>query len=261
MFTKKATNKKTDETGFLTPAASNSVQLKVPTRQFNVRHAAEIKGGADVYKMDKEARGFVRIFNFSSFEDRSDLNLQQLDYDARIMSDVFDNMGYMCKTHSSLTAQQTKEVLKSIRDADELTDVGCAIFVISGYSVNGRKVLTSDMKSVDIDYILNLFKDSECPQLKNKAKLFIFNLYKLNEVITTSSSETLKVMRVADPLNDMACIYSSNIGFNCIPNGKGTAFNWCLCRTLADYAADQELCDFYREFLKYYNESSPTFSP
>ncbi|XP_063595364.1 uncharacterized protein LOC134772327 [Penaeus indicus] len=61
MFAKKARNdKKTDETGFLTPVASNSVQLKVPTRQFNVRHATVIQGGADVYKMDKEARGFVR---------------------------------------------------------------------------------------------------------------------------------------------------------------------------------------------------------
>ncbi|XP_063595365.1 caspase-10-like [Penaeus indicus] len=243
MLAKKARNdKKTDETGLLTSAATNSAQLKVPTRQFHVRHATAIQGGADVYKMDKEARGFVRIFNFSSFEDRSDLNLQQLDYDARIMSDVFDNMGYMCKTHSSLTAQQTKEVLKNIRDADELTGVGCAIFVISGYSVNGRKVLTSDMKSVDIDYILNLFKDSQCPQLKNKPKLFIFNLYKLSEVITTSSSEPLKVKRLADPLNDMVCIYSNSIGLNCIPNGKGTAFNWCLCRTLAEHAADQELC-------------------
>ncbi|XP_063595368.1 caspase Dronc-like [Penaeus indicus] len=200
-------------------------------------------------------------YNLNSFEDRSDLNLQQLDYDARIMSDVFDNMGYKCKTHSSLTAQQTKEVLKDIRDADDLTGVGCAIYVISGYSVNGRKVLTSDMKSIDIDYILNLFKDSECPQLKDKPKLFIFNLYNLSEVITTSSTEPIKVMRLTDPLNDIACIYSNNIGFNCIPNGKGTAFNWYLCRTLAEHAADQELCEFYREFLKNYNASSPTFSP
>nr|XP_027211021.1 uncharacterized protein LOC113804364 [Penaeus vannamei] len=173
MFAKNARNDKTGETGLLTSAVSNSVQLKVPSRQFRVRHATAIQGGADVYKMDKEARGFVRIFNFSCFKDRSDLNLQQLDYDACIMSDVFDKMGYMCKTHSSLTAQQTKEVMKNIRDGDELTDVGCAIFVICGYSVNGRSVLTSDMKCVDIDYMLNAFKDSECPQLKNKPKLFI----------------------------------------------------------------------------------------
>ncbi|XP_037793221.1 caspase-10-like [Penaeus monodon] len=248
MFAKKIRNdKKIDETGFLTSAASNSVQLKVPTRQFHVRHATTVQGGADAYKMDKNARGFVRIFNFSSFKDRSDLNLQQLDYDARIMSDVFGKMGYVCETHSSPTAQQTKEVLKNIRDADELTDVGCAIFVISGYSINDRKILTSDMKSVDIDYILNFFKDSDCPQLTNKPKLFIFNLYNLSEVITTSSSETLKVKRLTDPLSDMVCIYSNSIGLNCIPNGKGTAFNWCLCRTLAEHAPSQELCDFYRE--------------
>jgi len=226
-----------------------------------VRHATAIQGGADVYKMDKEARGFVRILNFSCFKDRSDLNLQQLDYDACIMSDVFDKMGYMCKTHSSLTAQQTKEVMKNIRDGDELTDVGCAIFVICGYSVNGRSVLTSDMKCVDIDYMLNAFKDSECPQLKNKPKLFIFNLFNMNDVIETSSSESPKVMRLTDPLNDMACLYSNSIGVNCVPNGKGTSFSWSLCRTLAEHGAEHELCDFYREFLKEYNKSSPSFSP
>nr|XP_027214508.1 caspase-2-like [Penaeus vannamei] len=261
MFAKNARNDKTGETGLLTSAVSNSVQLKVPSRQFRVRHATAIQGGADVYKMDKEARGFVRILNFSCFKDRSDLNLQQLDYDACIMSDVFDKMGYMCKTHSSLTAQQTKEVMKNIRDGDELTDVGCAIFVICGYSVNGRSVLTSDMKCVDIDYMLNAFKDSECPQLKNKPKLFIFNLFNMNEVIETSSSESPKVMRLTDPLNDMACLYSNSIGVNCVPNGKGTSFSWSLCRTLAEHAAEHELCDFYREFLKEYNKSSPSFSP
>nr|XP_027220351.1 uncharacterized protein LOC113812633 [Penaeus vannamei] len=261
MFAKKTrNNKETVLTSSPTSAVLSASEPKVSTRQFNVRQATTIQGGADVYKMDKEARGFVRILNFSCFKDRSDLNLQQLDYDARIMSDVFDKMGYMCETHSSLTAQQTKEVL-NIRNADVLTDVGCAIFVISGYGVNGGKILTSDMQCVDTDYILNLFKDSECPQLKNKPKLFIFNLFKTSEAITSSRSESPKVVRLADPLKDMACIYSNSIGLDCVPNGKGTSFSWSLCRALADHSAEQELGDLYREFLKEYSRSSPSSSP
>ncbi|XP_047485858.1 uncharacterized protein LOC125036942 [Penaeus chinensis] len=162
--------------------------------------------------MAKEARGFVRIFNFSSFMNRSYLN-----YDARIMSDVFDNMGYMCKTHSSLTAQRTKEVLKNIRDADVLKGVGCAIFVISGYGAQKRS------QTFDLHLIHNT-----------------------SEVTTNSANQTPKTLRLADPLNDMAYIPSNNNGLNCVPNGKGTSFNWCLCRTLADHAADQELGDLYR---------------
>ncbi|XP_069998608.1 uncharacterized protein [Penaeus vannamei] len=263
LFDKKASKgcSQTVESKSLPSSALSTVHIKVPTRQFRVRRATTIEGGADVYKMDKKARGFVRIFNFSCFKDRSDLNLQQLDYDARTMSDVFDKMGYMCKTHSSLTAQQTKEVMKNIRDGDELKDVGCAIFVISGYGVNGRKILTTDMKFVDTDYILNLFKDSECPQLKNKPKLFIFNLYNTSEVPTNSGNQTPKVVRLTDPLKDMACIYSNSIGLNCVPNGKGTSFSWSLCRALADHSAEQELGDLYREFLKEYSKSSPSSSP
>ncbi|ROT75111.1 caspase [Penaeus vannamei] len=262
LFDKKASKRcsQTVESKSLPSSALSTVHIKVSTRQFRVRRATVIQGGADVYKMDKEARGFVRILNFSCFKDRSDLNLQQLDYDACIMSDVFDKMGYMCKTHSSLTVQQTKEVLKNIRDGDELTDVGCAIFVISGYGVNGRKILTTDMKFVDTDYILNLFKDSECPQLKNKPKLFIFNLFK-SEAITSSRSESPKVVRLADLSKDMACIYSNSIGLDCVPNGKGTSFSWSLCRALADHSAEQELGDLYREFLKEYSKSSPSSSP
>ncbi|XP_042885067.1 uncharacterized protein LOC122261469 [Penaeus japonicus] len=256
---KRGNDKETDLKS--SPSADlNTTEFKVPTRQFNVTHATTVQGGADVYKIDKEARGFVGIFNFSSFKKRSDLNLQQLDYDARIMANVFDDMGYRCETHSSLTAQQTKEAFKSIRDGEVLKDVGCAVFSISGYGANG-KVLTSDMKCVDIDYILNFFKDSECPQLKNKPKLFIFNLYNMNQVDMTLASETPKKMRLSEPLSNIACVYSSSIGFNCIPNGRGTSFNWALCRTLADHAGDKELGDLYREFLKEYNRSSPSFSP
>nr|XP_027211018.1 uncharacterized protein LOC113804362 [Penaeus vannamei] len=96
MFAKNARNDKTGETGLLTSAVSNSVQLKVPSRQFRVRHATAIQG-ADVYKMDKEARGFVRILNFSCFKDRSDLNLQQLDYDACI---IVQDLTYSIKVNS-----------------------------------------------------------------------------------------------------------------------------------------------------------------
>ncbi|XP_042885069.1 uncharacterized protein LOC122261470 [Penaeus japonicus] len=260
MFDKKRGNDKETDLKSSPSADLNTTEFKVPTRQFNVTHATTVQGGADVYKIDREARGFVGIFNFSSFKKRSDLNLQQLDYDARIMANVFDDMGYRCETHSSLTAQQTKEAFKSIRDGEVLKDVGCAVFAISGYGANG-KVLTSDMKCVDIDYILNFFKDSECPQLKNKPKLFIFNLYNMNQVDMTLASETPKKMRLSEPLSNMACVYSNSIGFNCIPNGRGTSFNWALCRTLADHAGDKELGDLYREFLKEYNKSSPSFSP
>ncbi|XP_042857721.1 uncharacterized protein LOC122244006 [Penaeus japonicus] len=253
-------SRKAVKTSLSTSTAPNTRQLKVPTRQFPVKHATTTQGGADVYKIDKEVRGCVRIFNFGSFKKRSDLNLQQLDYDARIMENVFENMGYTCDIHSSLTAQQTKEVLNEFGDADVSKNVGCAIFVISGYSTNGRNVLTSDLKYVDIDYILNFFKDSECPQLKNKAKLFIFNLYNTREINKSPAAENPS-LRLTDPLNDIACIYSNNVDLNCIPNGRGTSFNWALCRTLADHAGDKELGDLYREFLKEYNKSSPSFSP
>lgn len=220
--------------------------------------------GPDVYKMDTDPLGYVCILNYSSFQDRPDLELQGSQPDAHNLANVFGKMGYTGHSYSSLTAERTRHVLKSVRDMDVLDQVSCAIFIISSHGSGPEAFLTSDMKHLTTEWLCHLFKDSECPRLKDKPKLFIFDLcYGYYEAQTTSQQiNRARLARVTEVPRDMMCLYSSGGDFTSYSFTKdGTPFTRALCRTLAQHAHDKELGDLYRELLKEYNKSAPTAPP
>lgn len=225
-----------------------------------VKPATGVVIGPDVYNMVTDPRGYVCILNYSSFKDRPDLTLDGSQQDAYSLANVFRKMGYTGQCHSSLTADQTIEVLTSVRDMSVLDQAGCAIFVISSHGSGEEEFLTSDMEQLTTDFICNLFKDSECPLLKGKPKLFIFDFCCGRYESQTPSA--VSKTRVTEPLKDTVCLYSSNGDFTSYSYTKdGTPFVRSLCRTLAQHAHDKELGDLYREFLKEYSRTSPTASP
>lgn len=217
----------------------------------------------DVYKMDTDPRGYVCILNYSSFKDRTDLHIAGSETDVRNLADVFEQMGYAGHNYSSLTADQTRQVLTSVRDMEVLDHVGCAVFIISSHGHGKEEFLTSDLKHLTTQWVKDLFKDSECPKLKNKPKLFIFdfsNGYYKNQ-ISIENSRT-KCKRVSEPLRDMMCLYSSGGDFTAHSfSGDGTAFTRTLCQTLVQHAHNKEFGDLFREFLVAYQKTSPSFAP
>nr|XP_045623226.1 uncharacterized protein LOC123773471 isoform X2 [Procambarus clarkii] len=220
--------------------------------RLRVKAARSQASGPDVYKMDTDPRGYVCILSYSSFKDRPDLDLEGSHSDVNNLSNVFGKMGCTGHSHSSLTAHQTKQVLTSVRDMEVLDHVGCAVFVISSHGVGNEKFLTNDMKLLTTEWVCGLFKDSECPRLKHKPKLFIFDFccgYYKDQ--TPRSSSTIHDTRVEEPLRDMMCLYSSDGSFTSYTFTKdGTPFITALCRTLAQHAHDNEFGELYREFLK-----------
>ncbi|XP_071531556.1 caspase Dronc-like [Panulirus ornatus] len=219
--------------------------------------------GPDVYKMDTDPKGYVCILGYSSFKDRPDLDLNGSHSDVQNLANVFGKMGYTGHTYTSLTADQTKQVLTRVRDMEVLDQAGCAIFIISSHGVGDEKFLTSDMELLTTEWVCQLFKDSECPQLKKKPKLFIFDFccgYYKDQ--TPREASPTKCTRVEEPLQDMMCLYSSSGGFTSYTvNKDGTPFTTALCRTLAHHAHNKELGDLYREFLKEYTKTSPPTTP
>lgn len=226
-------------------------------------HASVPASGPDVYRMDSDSKGYVCILNYSSFKDRPDLDLEGSHPDVLNLANVFGEMGYTGHAHLSLTADQTQQVLTRVRDAEVLDQARCAIFIISSHGIGEEAFLTSDMKLLTTEWIHDLFKDSECPRLKNKPKIFIFDFccgyYKEQ---TPRHGRTGKCTRVEEPLRDMMCLYSSSGGFTSYSFSRdGTPFTTALCRTLAQHAHDKEFSDLYREFLKEYTKTSPATIP
>ncbi|XP_053651655.2 uncharacterized protein [Cherax quadricarinatus] len=218
--------------------------------------------GPDIYRMDTDPRGYVCILSYSSFKERPDLALEGSHLNVKNLSNIWEKMGYTGHSHCSLTAQETKQVLTSVRNMELLDRVGCAVFIISSHGVENEKFLTSDMNLLTTQWVCEIFKDSECPQLKNKPKLFIFDFccgyYKEN----ARRDNTVKYTRMEEPLQDIMCLYSSSGGFTSYSFTKeGTPFNTALCRTLAQHSHDKELADLYRQLLKECANNSYTGSP
>ncbi|KAG7163302.1 caspase Dronc-like 1 [Homarus americanus] len=237
--------------------ASPDHELPLGPLRLVVTPAHFLATGPDVYKMDTDPRGYVCVLNYSSFKDRPDLVLDGSHSDVNNLANAFGKMGYTGHAYSTLTADQTKQVLTRVRDLDVLDQVGCGIFIISSHGIGNEKFLTSDMKLLTTEWICDLFKDSECPRLKNKPKLFIFDLscgYYRDE--TRQQENTVKRRRVEEPLQDTMCLYSSDGGFTSYTFTKeGTPFITALCRCLAHHAHHMEFGDLYREFLKEYSKT------
>lgn len=212
--------------------------------------------------MNTDPRGFVCIMNNNSFKDRPDLNLEGADNDILNLESIFGKMGYVGSTYTNLTADQTKKALLDVRDLDVLDDVGCAIFIVSSHGIGGENFLTSDKKLMDAKWLHDLFRDSECPQLQNKPKLFIFDICNGYYKDDTYRPKAPQLNQEDEPCKDMVCVYSSSTGITSHTFTKdGTPLITALCRTLATQAHNKEFGDVYRAFLMEYNKSSPTTVP
>ncbi|XP_042206432.1 caspase Dronc-like [Homarus americanus] len=233
------------------------------TLRLRVKPSSVQATGPDVYKMNTDPRGYVCILSYCSFKDRPDLDLEGSRSDVNNLASVFGKMGYTGHAHFSLTAAQTKQVLTKVRDMEVLDHVGCAVFIISSHGIGNEKFLTNDMKRLATEWVCDLFKDSECPRLKNKPKLFIFDFCRSHykEQLYRQAS-AVKCTRVKEPLQDIMCIYSNSGGFMSHTfNKNGTPFTRALCRTLVQHAHNKELGELYREFLVEYTKMVPATEP
>ncbi|KAK8402704.1 hypothetical protein O3P69_000804 [Scylla paramamosain] len=247
--------------GLLFPKKNNGMDNEITQLEDT---SLAIARGPDVYRMDAAPRGYVCILSYGSFHDRPDLHLEGSQTDAHNLANTFSKMGYRGHAHFSLTAGQTRQQLAKVRDMELLERAGCAVFIISSHGEPRRHFLTSDMQTIDIQWVLDFFKDSQCPYLKNKPKLFIWDLCRGHQEQECGRGKTHGELcgRVDEPLRDVMCLDSSSGGFTWHAfSEEGTPFIGALCSVLARHAATKELSELYREFLKEYATAAPDAVP
>lgn len=238
--------------------------VKPGTLEFPVDASSAEISGRDVYKMDVTPRGYVCLLSYGSFEGRPDFHLESSETEAHNLANIFRKMGYSGSAHFSLTSKQTRQQLAALRDNKVLEQAGCAIFVISSHGTSRRHFLTSDMKAMDTQWVLDFFKDSQCPFLKNKPKIFIWNLCRrhLQQDSGQENSQGEACRRVEEPLRDVMCLESATESFSWHSFSKdGSPFIGALCRTLARHAATKELTQLYRELVQEYASVAPDAVP
>ncbi|XP_050738051.1 caspase-1-like [Eriocheir sinensis] len=239
-------------------------QLPMGTMRLHMAAPVTVVQGPDVYnRTDVASPGYVCLLNYNSFMGRLDLELEGAEANINNLATVFSRMGYTGHAHRSLTADQTRHELAKLRDMEEVRQAGCLVVVVSSHGTPHQQFLTSDMELLNIQWVLDHFKDSQCPHLKDKPKLIIWDLchgyYRDEQGRASNQSENA---RVDEPLRDVLCLSSSSGGFTSYSFTRdGTPFVKTLCRTLARHANNKEFADLYFEFLSEYSRVAPDVVP
>jgi hypothetical protein len=124
----------------------------------------------DFYKMTAKYRGYCLIFNNYEFED-SRLNNLALDIDSKALYQVFDQLGFNCKTYDNLTGEGIEStLLKTSRETMALKqhDAFFTFFLSHG---NEKGILGCDSKVVFIDEVIKYFSNENCEGLRKKPKV------------------------------------------------------------------------------------------
>ena len=237
---------------------------KMGSLRLQVAPSEAVAGGPDVYQTSDSSPGYVCVLNYGAFHDRPDLHLGGSEADAHNLATVFTKMGYTGHTHFSLTADQTRHELARLRDRQEVRQAACLVFVISSHGTSRQQFLTSDMQLLHTQWVLDLFKDSQCPHLKDKPKVFLWDLChgRYTDHHIQGHAPPQHGCRLDEPLRDVVCVHSSSGGFtNYAFTRDGTPFTKALCRTLAHHAHHKDLDELYRAFLAEYRTAAPGVVP
>ncbi|XP_037801893.1 uncharacterized protein LOC119596629 [Penaeus monodon] len=205
------------------------------------------------YRTDTSPRGLVLILNYKDFDGKPDLLREGSDLDVRNLQDTFGQMGYATQVHCNLTEDQTMLNVINFRDHERLRTCGSVVVVVMSHGVARQTFHTSDMQVFTVDKLLKLFSDRECPRLKGKAKVFLFNFCRGTDV----SRMVYQTDAVRTAHNDMLCVYSAQEGFVSLRHPVlGTPFVRTWCQVLANNAYNTNMYRLLQKFMKQYSETA-----
>ncbi|KAK7079644.1 hypothetical protein SK128_009795 [Halocaridina rubra] len=197
--------------------------------------------------------GYACILHFNSFCGRPELERKESDREIKNLTKVLREMGYSGHVHTSLTAEQLKMTLESDSTKKMLLEAECAIFVISSHSMQRDSFLTSDLKVLTTDWLMKQFNNSNCSQLQNKPKLFVFDLHTCEAMKTLHLEQDSMPLRMEEPLHGTMCLYSES-------NGQPQFFMECLRQTLKNNSRggiEDQHRDILRRYCAKYINPSP----
>ena len=157
--------------------------------------------------------GYALIINNRKFEgvteDGFHLNERRgSDIDLRRLGDLWQQLGFVVEKHENLTARQILLVVKDIAaKINKNRESSCFVCCIMTHGTMG-KIYGSDSNYIDIKYIIDLFKEVNCPALGGKPKLFFINACRGRKLLTgqfLSPSPNTEL-----PITDMAHNPESN---------------------------------------------------
>lgn len=143
----------------------------------------------------KRPYGFALVVNIKCFKGTTE-NGETLkeregsDVDVRNLKDLWEQLGFTVERHEDLKAHEIcTVVLKMARKIDRLQTSSCFVCCIMTHGDMGV-IYGSDCKSVNINYIIDQFKQAQCKALAEKPKLFFLQACRGSQSLNASTNDS-----------------------------------------------------------------------
>lgn len=243
-----------------TRPADMSLNILPPVNQdglltLNVRPVqTPVPPGPDVYDTTTSPRGLVLILNYNKFHNQPHMTREGSHADIANLKNLCSQMGYEELVHCDLTKRQTIVALTRFRNQERLKGVGCVLVAIMSHGIGTHTFYSSDMESISVNEVQNLFLDQQCPNLRNKPKIFLFNFCRGMNIPAPMETDAVR-----EPPRNMICLYSTTESFLSYRDKvRGCPFIIAICEVLANHAHEMDLDNLIRVFQgKYLANATP----
>lgn len=212
----------------------------------------------DIYPICSKPRGYCLIINNVDFariyEERKGSDLE-----AKYLEEIFKQLDFKVLYYRNLTSLAMLECFKKIVKQPELSQHDAFISIILTHGDDSRVLIGTDASTLKVDKFLHYFTNANCPQLKNKPKLFFiqacrgsdhdYGTYDLVACtvsdaapVKTANTKVRKELKELNKLNDVLIVNSTLDGFVSLRNEiSGSWFGDALGFALCEHSKDDEL--------------------
>lgn len=199
----------------------------------------------NTYKLHGKQRGLVIIFNYVSFDDPTFSHSGGTDKDSANLKYVFQQMNYQVQVCTDLTKRDTLIKLNDITKRDNIDSL-VLFFLSHGKSENN--FYTHDIgSSLNVNDILFNFSNTNCPGMRGKPKILLFNFGGGN-ILQSNLKFDSTPKREREVPTDMTIVQASQRGIMSRRSiSTGTLFVDSLCKILCEFALTKDIHDIVME--------------
>ncbi|XP_076825776.1 caspase-2-like [Clavelina lepadiformis] len=170
----------------------------------------------DSYEMCSSPRGLALIISVDRFEPSTCLeNREAGDVDRARLEFVLRQIGFKCYSLVDGTAKEIWNVLQKFTALEDHRYADCCMVAVMSHGEQGC-FFGRDGNKVDIEHVLQLFGNENCPGLQNKPKILLFQCCRgsnpdkgVDEMDAPTRSERVNSDRIMMPESDIISRASS----------------------------------------------------
>ncbi|XP_017781779.1 PREDICTED: caspase Dronc-like [Nicrophorus vespilloides] len=226
---------------------SNALVIKVKkAKTFHDQNG----GPVPVYSTHGSRRGKALLINNIMFEKDQKSYRKGAEVDEKNISELLNQMGFKVEKYRDLTKNQMVKKLVDYASSYSLKNVDINVVVMMSHGIGNNDgnthIAGTDNNLLSIADIVEKFDNSNCPNLIDKPKIFIFQCCR-GDQDQRVERDAAQIMKAKKKYNDMLLAYSTIPGYVSHRNPVlGTWYIQAICKVFMEHACDTHVEDLLK---------------